>query len=185
MGDHAPLLRLVDLESSEPLLLLGLKGHVVWVVFWSAEAGDASQNLAAIARATSKLRAHRLFTMVTAAIEVDKPEKVRAAIAAGGVDLPVYLASAESRLKFGVDNAGLPLNVLIDADGKIMLMARGADEATLERIAAMARHRLAELDPQGNTRFAFVVRHLRTLGGYSRACWSQMPPSTRRMAPVM
>ena len=36
--------RLIDLETAEPLILLGLKGKVVWVVFWSAgtPSGDAS-----------------------------------------------------------------------------------------------------------------------------------------------
>src|SRR6516225_2198706 len=35
VGSVLPPLRLLDLQSSEPLVLLGLKGRIVWVVFWS------------------------------------------------------------------------------------------------------------------------------------------------------
>ena len=42
--------------------------------------GDAMspKTLAAIARASSKIKSHRRFTMLTAAVEADQPEKVRA-----------------------------------------------------------------------------------------------------------
>jgi len=43
---------------------------------------------------------------------------------------------------------------LIDADGRILALARGAGRPTLERIAAQAGRRLEELDPMGATRFA-------------------------------
>jgi hypothetical protein len=155
VGDPAPLVRLIDLDSSEPLLMLGLKGKVVWIVFWSAEAKDASKTLAAIARASSKIRAHRRFTMLTAAIEAEKPDKVRAVMTETGVDVPVYLASADSRLRFGAETADPPLHVLIDAGGQVITIARGAGQSTLDRIVLQAQHRLDELDPEGNTRFAY------------------------------
>jgi hypothetical protein len=155
LGDPAPLLRLVDLDSSEPLLMLGLKGKVVWIVFWSAEAHDAPKTVAAIARASSKIKAHRRFTMLTAAVEADKPDKVRAVVNETKVDLPVYLASADSRLRFGAENADPPLHVLIDALGQVIAIARGAGQSTLDRIADQAQSELEQLDPQGNTRFAY------------------------------
>jgi hypothetical protein len=156
VGDPAPLVRLIDLDSSEPLLMLGLKGKVVWIVFWSAEAKDASKTLAAIARASSKIKAHRRFTMLTAAIEADKPDKVRAVVTEAGADLPVYLASADSRLRFGAEIADPPLHVLIDAQGQVIAIARGAGQSTLDRLADQAGRQLEELDPEGNTRFAGV-----------------------------
>jgi hypothetical protein len=155
VGEPAPLLQLVDLDSSEPLLMLGLKGKVVWIVFWSAEAQNAPGTLAAIARASSKLRSHRRFNMLTAAVEIDKPDRVRTVISEAGVDLPVYLASADSRLRFGAEQADPPLQVLIDAEGQVMAIARGAGQSTLDRLADQAQRRLDELDPQGNTRFAY------------------------------
>ncbi len=155
VGEPAPILQLVDLDSSESVILLGLKGKVVWLVFWSAEAPDAPQTLAAIARASSKLRPHRRFTILTAAVEADQPNRVRSIIADTGLNLPVYLASAETRLRFGAENANPPLQVLIDSEGRIMAIARGASPSTLDRLADQVERRLEELDPQGTTRFAF------------------------------
>ncbi|MGZ3472402.1 MAG: hypothetical protein ACXVA6_20735 [Isosphaeraceae bacterium] len=36
VGLALPPLRLLDLETAEPLVLLGAKGKVTWIVFWSA-----------------------------------------------------------------------------------------------------------------------------------------------------
>jgi hypothetical protein len=154
VGDHAPLLQLVDLDSSEPLVMAGLKGKVVWIVFWSAEAPGAPSTLAAIARASSRIKTHRLFSLVTAAVESGEADRVRAAVVESGVELPVYLASPESRRRFGAEKTGPPLHVLIDAEGQVVAIARGAGQATLDRLADQAKRQLDELDPQGNTRFA-------------------------------
>jgi hypothetical protein len=154
VGDRVPLLQLVDLDSAEPLVMAGLKGKVVWIVFWSAEEPGAAATLAAIARATSRVKTHRLFSLVTAAVESGSAERVRAAIAESRVELPVYLATPESRRRFGAQENGPPLHVLIDAEGHVIAIARGAGQGTLDRIADQARRQLDELDPQGNTRFA-------------------------------
>ena len=37
VGALAPPLRLLDLDTLEPVVLVGLRGKVVWVVFWSAD----------------------------------------------------------------------------------------------------------------------------------------------------
>ena len=96
VGAMAPSLRLLDVETSEPLVLVGQRGKVVWVVFWSAASPSASSSLAAIERASVRLRARRRFAMVAAAVDIDQPARVRAAVAESRVELPVYLASAES-----------------------------------------------------------------------------------------
>jgi hypothetical protein len=155
VGDKAPLLRLFDLESREPLLVLGLKGKVVWIVFWRADASDAPQALAAIARASSTIRAHRRFSMFAAAVGAGKPDHVREVMVQSGVSLPVYLAGADSVARFGAEPADPPLHVLLDEDGQVMAMARGTGQSTLDRLADQARRRLDELDPHGTTRFAF------------------------------
>ena len=154
VGRAAPPLRLLDMETSEPLVLVGLEGKVVWVVFWSAEAASGRSCLAELAAAVKRLQAHRRFALVTAAVEAGAPAHVRAAVAAIGVDLPVYLASATTRRQFGAETADPPLHVLIDADGRVLAMAVGAGRPTLERFAAQAGRRLDELDPLGETRFA-------------------------------
>ncbi len=154
IGDRAPLLQLVDLDSSEPLVMAGLKGKVVWIVFWSAEAPEAASTLAAIAQASSRVKTHRLFSLVTAAVDSGAADRVRAAVAESRVELPVYLATPDSRRRFGAEEKGPPLHVLIDHEGRVMAIARGAGQGTLDRIADQAKRHLEELDPQGNTRFA-------------------------------
>jgi hypothetical protein len=165
VGDRAPLLQLIDLDSAEPLVMAGLKGKVVWIVFWSAEEPGAASTLAAIVRASSRIKTHRLFSLVTAAVESGGADRVRAAVAESGVELPVYLASPESRRRFGAEKTGPPLHVLIDALGQVVAIARGAGQATLDRLADQAKRQLDELDPLGNTRFA---RRLDSLRGWPR-----------------
>ena len=94
--------------------------------------------------------------MVAAAVEVDKPERVRAVVAESGVKLPVYLANAETRQRFGATQVDPPLNVLIDADGRIATLARGTSPQTIQRIADQAQRLLDELGPADDTRFANV-----------------------------
>ena len=80
VGAEAPPLRLIDLETSEPVVLVGLTSKVVWVVFWSAGSPSGQSCLTALEAATRRLRTHRRFAMVTAAVESDDP----AAVAGGG-----------------------------------------------------------------------------------------------------
>src|SRR5271166_4156788 len=48
VGALARQLRLLDLETSDPVVLVGLPGKVVWVVFWSADSTSALSSLAPI-----------------------------------------------------------------------------------------------------------------------------------------
>jgi hypothetical protein len=154
VGAEAPPLRLIDPETSEPVVLVGLNSKVVWVVLWSAKASSGRSCLAELEAATKRLRTHRRFAMVTAAVESDDPAAVRAAVRAAGVTLPVYLAGPETRRRFRAENADPPLHILIDAGGRVLAMAQGDGQPTIGRIAEEARRRLDELDPVGETRFA-------------------------------
>ncbi len=156
VGEPVPPLKQLDLETSEPLFLLGLEGRVVWVVFWSADAPSGPAMLKELERVWPRLRPHRRFTLAAAAIEVDHPERVRAALADGGQEIPVYLVSAETRRRFGVELADLPVHLLIGPDGRVMALARGEGRQTIERIAEQAKQELDHLDPTGDTRFASV-----------------------------
>lgn len=153
-GALAPPLRLLDLQSAEPILLVGLRGKVVWVVFWSAESASRRSSLRALEPAWNWLKAQSRFAMVVAAVEADEPESVRVVVAEAGVKLPVYLASAETRRRFGATQADPPLSVLIDADGKIVALARGTSPQTIGRITDQSRRLLDELGPDDDTRFA-------------------------------
>jgi hypothetical protein len=97
--------------------------------------------------------------MVTAAVEVDDPLAVRAAIRAADFKLPAYLAGPETRRRFRAENADPPLHILIDVGGRVLAMARGDGQAAIGRIAEEARRRLDELDPLGETRFASAMSY--------------------------
>ena len=154
VGALAPPLRLLDLETSEPIVLVGLPGKVVWVVFWSADSRSTGSSLAAIEAGWNTLKARGRFAMVAAAVEAADPGRVRAAAAKTGLKMPVYLATAETRRRFGAFQADPPLNVLIDGDGRIVTIARGTSPETIERITSQAGRLLDELGPIEETRFA-------------------------------
>jgi hypothetical protein len=161
VGAVAPPLRLLDLENSEPLMLVGQRGKVVWIVFWSAESPSGQASLAAIERASVPLRARRRFAIVAAAVDTDQPARVRAAVAESQVKLPVYLASAETVGRYDVGAGFPPRHVLIDADGRIAAIARETGPQTIERIARQARRLLDEMGPVDDSRFASAaVRQL-------------------------
>jgi hypothetical protein len=157
VGADAPPLRLIDLQTSEPIVLLGLNQKVVWVVFWSAVAPSGRDCLRELEVASRRLRMHHQFALVPAAVEVDDPSAVRAAIKAADFKLPAYLAAPETRRKFGAENADPPLHVLFDIGGRILAMARGGSAPAIGRIAEEAEKRLEEVDPLGETRFASVI----------------------------
>jgi hypothetical protein len=154
VGAEAPPLRLSDPETAEPVVLAGLNTKVVWVVFWSAGAPSGRKCLAELETASRRLRMHRRFAMVTAAVEIDDPAAVRAVVREAGFTLPTYLVGAETRRRFHAENADPPLHVLIDAGGRVLAMARDNGSTSIGRMAEHARRRLDEIDPQGETRFA-------------------------------
>jgi peroxiredoxin len=154
VGAMAPPVRLLDFETSEPLVLVGQRGKVVWLYFWSAESTSGRAGLTAVERASVVLRARSRFALVAAAVDSDQPARVRAAVAESRLNLPVYLASIETLQRYGVVAGSLPLHILIDADGRIAAIARETGPQTIERIAGQARRLLDELGPPDDTRFA-------------------------------
>jgi len=153
VGSPAPLLQLIDMETSEPLVLAGLRGKVVWIIFWSAGSTSGPASLPVIERAWNRLKEHRRFGMAAAAVD-SEPARVRAVVAEFGFEMPVYLASPESRRRFHAELADPPLNVLLDADGRVAAIARGTAPQTIDRLVRQANQLLEELDPLGRTRFA-------------------------------
>lgn len=154
VGAGAPPLQLIDPETAKPIVLTGLKDKVAWIVFWSAASPSGRSCLVDLESATRRLRMHRRFAMVAAAVELDDPAKVREAVREAGFKLSVYLAGPETRRRFHAESADPPMHVLIDADGRILATARGSGEPTVRRVAEMARDRLDEIDPDGEMRVA-------------------------------
>ncbi|MGC8643603.1 MAG: TlpA family protein disulfide reductase [Isosphaeraceae bacterium] len=154
IGSALPPLKLLDLETGELRILLGLKGKVVWVVFWSADSPSCQTVLPRLERAWKRLRPHRSFTLVTAAAESQEPDRVRTALAQSRASLPAYLATPETLRRFDAQHADPPLHYLIDADGRVAALARGDGQDTIDRLTAEAREWLEHLGPLESTRFA-------------------------------
>jgi hypothetical protein len=154
----APPLRLLDVDTSEPLVLLGSSGKVTWLTFWSADSATAQSDLKLLERASNRLKAHRRFALLAAAVEPDqgKTGRVRAFLQANGLDLPAYLVTPETLRHFGVTSADPPFHVLIGADGRVFALAQGCGRSTIQRIVSLVQQHLDELDPHGATRFAAV-----------------------------
>lgn len=159
VGAEAPPLHLIDPETSEPVVLVGLNDKVVWVVFWSAASPSGRSCLAEVQKASRRLRMHRRFALVVAATEVDDPAIARAAARAAEFQQPVYLAGPETRRLFHAENVDPPLHVLMDTGGRVIAMARGQGDPTVGRMAEQARRRLDEIDPDGEMRFASAMPH--------------------------
>jgi hypothetical protein len=153
VGARAPLLQLIDVETSEPLVLVGLRGKVVWIVFWSVGSESGPSSLPVIEREWNRLKRHRLFSMAAAAVDSEAAQ-VRALIARDHLDMPIYLASPESQRRFRAQTGDPPLNVLLDAEGTVVAIARGTAPQTIERLVRQANNLLEELDPNGRIRFA-------------------------------
>jgi hypothetical protein len=154
IGGMAPPVHVLDLNASENMVLAGLHGKVVWLVFWSASSESGPASLPMLEDVWNRLKTHQRFALVAAAIDADHPERVRELTGANQFNLPVYLASPETHLRYDAAPADPPFHVLIDASGHIIAVARGAGRSTIERIADQAKRQLDELDPLGNTRFA-------------------------------
>ena len=157
VGATPPPLRLLDPVTGEPLVLIGLRGKVVWVSFWSAGTRPGRADLAAIDKVWDRLKTRSRFAMAAVAVEADRPEQVRAARSESRASVPVYLASPESIQSFGAVGADLPLHLLIDDEGRVAAVARGRGGAILERLTRQAGDLLDALEPLGKPRFA--ARH--------------------------
>jgi hypothetical protein len=154
VGSRLPPLQLADLETSEPHVLVASAGKVVWVTFWSGDSPTAMSTLTALEQASKRLAHHRRFVQVPAVIEAREVGQVRESLRSHRIRLPAYSASATVLRQFGVSSADPPFHALIGRDGRILALARGSDDSTLARLAAMAQQQLDELDPKGTLQFA-------------------------------
>lgn len=174
VGKTVPSLHLLDPATSEPLVLLGLRGKVVWISFWSAAPPNGTTDLAALGMVWKRLKPHAKFAMAAAAEESDRPDLVRATVASAKADMPAYLAPPETLRAFGVRAGRLPLHVLLDPSGRVVSIAQGRDPATLSRLVDQAEQVLDEIEPLGKSRFAGLFPD----GGGSRRVAARVQPAS-------
>jgi hypothetical protein len=146
------------------MVVLGLRGKVVWLTFWSARSPSAQADLRALDAIRTRLVSRPRFTLLAAAIDADRPAEVRAAVAAARVSLPVYLASPQTRRAYGV--ARTPLHLLLGPDGRVLAAAQGSQPATLARLQKRAEEALDRLEPP--TRQRFALRYGNRIGALAR-----------------
>jgi hypothetical protein len=151
VGSSPPPLRLLDPVEAEPVVLLGLRGKVVWLTFWSAGSPSTRADLRALDEIWKQFKSRPHFALAAAALEWDRPDQVRAAVQGAGVTVPIYLATPETRRAYGVDKT--PLHILLDEDGHVLAIASGT--GTLARLTELAEQRLDLLEPPRHGRFAF------------------------------
>lgn len=155
VGASAPALRLLNVFTSEPLVLLGLKGKVVWITFFSgADPPPGADDLTALETVWKRFKPRPRFAMAALEVDSGRGDRLRAAVAAAGTTLPTYLAAPETCRAFGVDLRRLPLHVLLDPSGRVAAVARGRGLSTLHRLGDQAERWLDEVEPLGRTRFA-------------------------------
>lgn len=160
VGTTVPPLRLLDPDTAQPIVLVGLRGKVVWITFWAAkDPGEFAQ----LDRVWERLGSRRGFSMVAAAVDAEAAGRVRTRVEGAKSRLPVYLASAETCRKFGAAAPNLPLHFLIDESGQVGAIAHGAGPETFARLAEQAERWLDELEPLGKTRFAQIRHDLKNL----------------------
>lgn len=154
-GAKLPALQLIDPETNEPVLLLGLRNKVVWVTFWSSTVSESDSDLIDLERVWRRFKGREKFAMAAVAVDEARVGRLLELVAKSKVSLPVYLAALETRKRFGADAAKLPFHLLVDETGRVSAVAQGREGATFARLAEQARQRLDKIDPIGNSRFAW------------------------------
>ncbi len=149
VGSMAPALRLLDPATSDPLILLGLRGKVVWISFVETTNASGASDLAGLETVWKRFRSRQGFAMAALSIESNHPDRLRAAVKATGVTLPTYLAAPETQRAFGISSGRLPLHILLDPNGHVVAVAQGRGAATLRRLVDQAERWLDEIDPPG------------------------------------
>ena len=135
-------------RDREPLVLLGAKGKVTWIVFWSAGSPSGRASLSKLEGVWS-LKSHRRFTMVTAAINSDQPERVRGP-GRDPCDRAGLPPGPELRRLCRTRRPSAPSS----RRRRGSIAARSAGQDAINRLAAQVQSWLEEMDPLGKTRFA-------------------------------
>lgn len=127
IGEQAPDLALPDLAGREHRLA-EYRGRRVLLNFWASWCGPCVQEMPALDAA-----AHKYADRATVVgIAMDEPAQARAFLAAHPVTYPVLLGqlrAPSTSLRFGDTAEVLPFSALLDADGRLIAVRRGALDA--------------------------------------------------------
>jgi cytochrome c biogenesis protein CcmG/thiol:disulfide interchange protein DsbE len=140
--EPAPAFSVKTLEG-ERLRLSDLRGEVVLVNFWATWCPPCRREMPAFQAAYERYR-DRGFSVVGLSTDLGGRDAVRAYVKQAGVTYPVALASEGVRLAYGGVSM-LPQSFLVDREGKVRKIVRGAFEEEA------LRRSLEELLEEGST----------------------------------
>jgi len=116
-----PNIAFTALDGSKQLNLESFRGRPVLLTFWASWCGPCRQELPELQKLSAEL-ADEGFALVT--INMDQSAIVGARfLQKYNIDVPVYRMDQRTLLQLGVKS--LPTNVLLDGDGRPVLIQRG------------------------------------------------------------
>jgi len=127
VGDLRPDLALPDPDGHEHRLS-EYHGHRVLLNFWATWCGPCLDEMPALAKAQATYAQSGVRIV---GIAMDDPAHVRRFLAAHPLDYPVLIGQFDTpstSLRFGDETEVLPYSVLLDADGRVLAVHRGALE---------------------------------------------------------
>jgi len=129
--EPAPAFAVKTLEGGR-LALRDLRGNVVLVNFWATWCPPCRREMPAF-QAAYEAYGPRGFTVVGLSTDIGGRNAVRAYVKEAGVTYPVAMASEGLRLSYGGVSM-LPQSFLVDREGKVRKIVRGAfEEEALRR----------------------------------------------------
>jgi len=128
VGDLRPDVALLDLDGHERRLA-GYQGKRVLLNFWASWCGPCRAEMPALSAAQRKFADQGDIVL---GIAMDEPDRVRTFLGTHPVSYPILigqLASPSTSLRFGDTEEVLPFSVLLDENGRILAIHRGALDA--------------------------------------------------------
>lgn len=128
VGDLRPDVALLDLHGHERRLS-GYQGRRVLLNFWASWCEPCLAEMPALNAAQRKFADQGAIVL---GIAMDEPERVQAFLSRHPVDYPILIGQLDSpstSLRFGDADEVLPYSVLLDENGRILAVHRGALDA--------------------------------------------------------
>lgn len=125
VGDLRPDVALLDLDGHERRLS-GYQGRRVLLSFWASWCEPCIAEMPALNAAQRKFADQGAIVL---GIAMDEPERVRPFLVQHPVNYPILIGQLDSpstSLRFGDTSEVLPYSVLLDENGRILAVHRGA-----------------------------------------------------------
>ena len=141
LGAEAPAFELADL-GGQPLSLVGLRGHVVFVNFWGTWGAPCREEAPSLERLDRELRGEGLEVVAVSIDEAGAREEVEAFRDEFELSFPILL-DPDRRIYGAFQATGVPETFLIDHRGRLAERFVGPRSWTEPRYARAVRRLLA------------------------------------------